>query len=115
MPRDPVAPHPLGRTDRAGHGALRGRAPAPTTTPEQGYRACLGLMRLGRRYGAARLEAASARATALGSYRYRTVTNILASAQDRLPLDAPDERPTTPPHANIRGARYYCPATEDPC
>ena len=83
--------------------------------PEQGYRACLGLMRLGRRYGAARLEAASARATALGSYRYRTVTNILASAQDRLPLDAPDERPTTPPHANIRGARYYCPATEDPC
>ena len=64
--------------------------------PEQGYRACLGLMRLGRRYGAARLEAASARATALGSYRYRTVTNILASAQDRLPLDAPDERPTTP-------------------
>ena len=28
---------------------------------EQGYRACLGLMRLGKRYGAARREAAAAR------------------------------------------------------
>ncbi|MGH7417779.1 MAG: IS21 family transposase, partial [Candidatus Rokuibacteriota bacterium] len=36
--------------------------------PEQGYRACLGLMRLGRHYGPARLEAASARAERLRSY-----------------------------------------------
>ncbi len=82
--------------------------------PEQGYRACLGLMRLGRRYGAARLEAASARATALGSYRYRTVTNILASAQDRLPLDAPDERPTPAPHANIRRGELLPPRLGGP-
>ena len=59
--------------------------------PEQGYRACLGIMRLGRRYGPDRLEAASLRAAALGSYAYRTVTNILTSAQDQRPLDAPDD------------------------
>ena len=85
--------------------------------PEQGYRACLGLMRLGRRYGPTRLEAASARAVALGSYRYRTVENILAAAQDRLPLEAPDDAIPTPTHANIRGATYYrtTHSEEDPC
>ena len=81
--------------------------------PEQGYRACLGLMRLGRQYGADRLEAASARALRLHSYSYRTVKNILASAQDRLPFHdaAPDP---TPHHANIRGAAYYTDTKEDP-
>jgi transposase len=34
--------------------------------PEQGYRACLGLLRLGQRYGTERLEAACARAAQLG-------------------------------------------------
>lgn len=83
--------------------------------PEQGYRACLGIMRLGRRYGPDRLEAASLRAAALGSYAYRTITNILTSAQDQLPLDAPDEPAATPDHANVRGATYYTPSKEDPC
>jgi len=84
--------------------------------PEQGYRACLGLMRLGRHYGSERLEAASARAERLRSYSYRTVKNILASAQDRLPLD--DEPPApdpTPTHANIRGADYYAAEEENEC
>ena len=79
--------------------------------PEQGYRACLGIMRLGRQYGDARLEAASARAVTLGSYRYRTLQNILAAGQDRLPLAAPPEATPTPMHANIRGATYYAPPT----
>jgi transposase len=82
--------------------------------PEQGYRACLGIMRLGRRYGAARLEAASCRAEQLRSYSYRTVKNILSSAQDRLPFDELEAQSTqpTPVHANIRGAGYYA-ATEE--
>ena len=85
--------------------------------PEQGYRACLGIMRLGRQYGAARLDAACARAVAVGSYRYQTVKNILASGQDRLPLEPPSETTPTPPHANIRGAAYYAPpcSEEDRC
>jgi hypothetical protein len=83
--------------------------------PEQGYRACLGLMRLGRRYGDERLEAASRRAEHLRSYSYRTVTNILSSAQDRLPFDEQENRstPPTPFHANIRGASYYAAAEEE--
>jgi transposase len=82
--------------------------------PEQGYRACLGLMRLGRRYGAARLEAACERAEHLRSYSYRTVKNILSSAQDRLPFD--DEAvDATPAHDNIRGALYYAATQEDEC
>ena len=81
--------------------------------PEQGYRACLGLMRLGRQYGADRLEAASARALRLNSYSYRTVKNILASAQDRLPFQDTETDPT-PHHANIRAAAYYTTPEEDP-
>jgi transposase len=75
--------------------------------PEQGYRACLGLMRLGRVHGADRLEAACARAERLRSYRYRTVEQILLNRQDRLPLDEP--APTRPvlTHENLRGAAYY--------
>jgi transposase len=84
--------------------------------PEQGYRACLGLMRLGRHYGPARLEAASARAERLRSYSYRTVKNILASAQDHLPLeDEPPAPDPTPTHGNIRGASYYAAEEENEC
>jgi transposase len=84
--------------------------------PEQGYRACLGLMRLGRRYGQQRLEAASTRAEHLRSYSYRTVKNILASAQDRLASDAePSAATPTPSHANIRGAAYYAAEEENEC
>jgi transposase len=74
--------------------------------PEQGYRACLGLMRLGREHGAERLEAACARAERLRSYRFRTVEHILKSQQDRLPLDEPAARPALT-HENVRGASYY--------
>ena len=54
--------------------------------PEQGYRPCLGIMRLGRRHGNLRLEAACARALALGSCRYHTVKNSLSAGQER-PVD----------------------------
>lgn len=78
--------------------------------PEQGYRACLGVMRLGKKHGDERLDAACARALALGSPRYRTVDAILRSGAERLPL--PDKRQaplqlTLPAHENIRGAQDY--------
>ena len=98
-------------TGRRVAGILRSRP-----HPEQGYRACLGIMRLGRLHGDERLEAACARAERLRSYSYRTVKNILASAQDRLPFD--DESlsdDVTPAHHNIRGADYYAAAQEEPC
>ena len=79
--------------------------------PEQGYRACLGLLSLARRYGAARLEAASARARTTGAVSYRSVKSILASGFDQLPpdlvagTDATLQLPAT--HAHVRGADYY--------
>ena len=75
--------------------------------PEQGYRACLGLMRLGRLYGADRLEAACHRAERLRSYRYRTVEHILINQQDRLPLEDPAPARPALTHENLRGATYY--------
>ena len=75
--------------------------------PEQGYRACLGLMRLGRLHGAERLEAACARAEQLRSYRFRTVEHILINQQDRLPLEDPAPARPALSHENVRGATYY--------
>jgi transposase len=75
--------------------------------PEQGYRACLGLMRLGRVHGADRLEAACHRAAHLRSYRYRTVEQILINQQDRLPLDEAAPARAALTHENLRGATYY--------
>jgi transposase len=84
--------------------------------PEQGYRACLGLMRLGRLYGAARLEAACERAEHLRSFSYRTVNNILTSAQDRLPLEVEvPAKEATRTHDNIRGGFYYAGTKEHEC
>jgi transposase len=81
--------------------------------PEQGYRACLGLMRLGRTHGAERLEAACQRAEQLRSYSFRTVEHILTHQQDRLPLDEPPARPALT-HENLRGAAYYEEPYADP-
>lgn len=75
--------------------------------PEQDYRACLGVLRLGKRYGAARLDAACVRAVHLGAPRYQTVQNILTTGLDQVPLDEPAAAPVIPVHANLRGAAYY--------
>jgi hypothetical protein len=79
--------------------------------PEQGYRACLGLMSLRRRYEPTRLEAACARACTTGAISYRSVKSILVAGLDQLPPEEP-----TPPlrlpamHANVRGPDYYAEA-----
>jgi transposase len=75
--------------------------------PVQGYRACLGVLRLGRQHGPARLEAACARALALGALSYQSIKSILAHGLENQPLPS---TPTAPPpirHAHIRGAHYY--------
>src|SRR5262249_27711299 len=76
--------------------------------PEQGYRACLGLMRLSKHHGVERMEAACARASHLRSPSYRTVATILTTGADRVPLADGSEVPAVlPVHANIRGRAYY--------
>jgi transposase len=76
--------------------------------PEQGYRSCLGILRLAKRYGESRLEAACERALAVRARSYRHVESILKHGLDRLP--APEERPddrTPVVHPNLRGRDYY--------
>ena len=76
--------------------------------PEQGFRSCLGIMRLGRRYGPERLEAAAARALAIRALSYRSVESILKGGLDGLPLPGSEPVTTTiGDHANVRGAGYY--------
>lgn len=74
--------------------------------PEHGYRACLGLLSLARRYGRARLDAACTVALQLRAYQYRHVRDILANNRDRA-APAPSTDWTSPAHANVRGPDYY--------
>jgi transposase len=74
--------------------------------PEQGYRASLGLMRLGARYGNERLEAACERALTFDLVSFRAVRNILEAGMDRLKAEQASARPEKP-HANLRGPGYY--------
>lgn len=73
--------------------------------PEQGYRSCLGIMRLGQKYSPERLEAACRRALGSGAYAYRHVKSILEKGLDRVPLEEAKLAPRE--HPNLRGAAYY--------
>src|SRR5881628_183791 len=76
--------------------------------PEQGYRSCLGILRLVKRYGPARLEAACARAGAVEARSYRHVDSILKHGLDRLaPPAAVPQLTLTPVHEHVRGRDYY--------
>jgi transposase len=75
--------------------------------PEQGYRACLGIIRLGERYEEGRLEAAARRALAYNAISYRSVRSILANGLDRRSESDRDAQGVLPLHENIRGGGYY--------
>lgn len=74
--------------------------------PEQGYRACLGLLNLSKRYGPERLSAACERALRLRAFSYRSVHSILQNGLDRQPLPAPVAAAPIE-HENVRGPEYY--------
>jgi transposase len=77
------------------------------SVPQQGFRSCLGVLRLTKSYGDQRLEAACKRAVAIGGASYRSVESILKHNLDQKPLS--NEAATINPirHINIRGAHYY--------
>ena len=77
--------------------------------PQQAYRTCLGILRLGKHYGDARLEAACRRALTLGTHRYRSIASILEHRLDQAPttLELDLEAAAPLEHDNIRGAAYY--------
>lgn len=74
--------------------------------PEQGFRTCLGVLALARRYEAVRLDAACRRGLSIKARSVASIRSILQSGLDRAFLDeATEDRPLQ--HANIRGRRYY--------
>jgi transposase len=74
--------------------------------PEQGFRACVGILRLAKSYGGERLEAACARALEIGARSYTSVSSILKTNRDRKrPAPATDGPAIV--HSNIRGPTYF--------
>jgi len=75
--------------------------------PEQGFRACLGILQLARSYGSARIEAACRRGNDIGATTYGSIKSILQHGLDRAyARERPPERPPIH-HDNIRGTDYY--------
>jgi transposase len=76
--------------------------------PEQGYRACLGMLNLVRQYGEMRLETACQRAIYYQTLSRRSVFIILKNGLDKHPLPIDEsEQSVTPYHENIRGPNYF--------
>ena len=75
--------------------------------PEQGFRTCLGILRLFRGLEASRVEAASNRAVEIGALSYASVASILKHRLDGTASSAgpTDDAPLL--HDNIRGSGYY--------
>jgi len=79
--------------------------------PEMGYRACLGILRLGKAYSNQRLEAASQRVLQLQACSYTSLRSILKRSLDRQLTIDPEPAQPGPRHENLRGAAYYDPPT----
>jgi len=75
--------------------------------PEQGFRSCLGIMRLGKVYGDERLEAACKRALFIKAFSYKSLASILKTGLDQKPLPEKPEQQDPIDHLNIRGSHYY--------
>jgi transposase len=77
--------------------------------PEHGYRSCLGIIRLEKKYGGERLDAACARALAVGGRSYSHVASILRHRLDRAapPEEAAADTAEIGDHENVRGPSYY--------
>ncbi len=75
--------------------------------PEQGFKACLGIIALANKYDKARVNRASARALSFGNLSYKAVKNILEKKLDLLEEAELNLFETLPAHDNLRGANYY--------
>lgn len=75
--------------------------------PQQGFRSCLGIISLVKRFGKDRVEAACKRALAIGGTSYKSVKSILETGLDKKSLPEPRIAAATITHSNIRGSEYY--------
>jgi len=75
--------------------------------PEQGFRRCLGIMRLEKTYGKQRLILACKRALVLRSYSYQTIKRTLKNNLETKPVPQMEMPLTSVQHENLRGATYF--------
>ena len=77
--------------------------------PEQGYRSCLGIIRLSKTYSRERVEAAARRACKQGACSFKSIKSILERQLDRVPIEESSNGEPVQ-HDNIRGAAYFGPS-----
>jgi transposase len=83
--------------------------------PEQGFRSCLGILRLAKTYPTERMEAAARRCLRARAYNFPSMDSILKNQLDRLPIHGEALAQTAVDHDNIRGADYFdSPPEADP-
>ena len=75
--------------------------------PEQAYRACLGIIRLGSHYNPLRLNKACQRAMAYHNHTYRAVRTILEKNLDQVEVSITQCLTNVLSHENVRGPEYY--------
>jgi len=76
--------------------------------PEQGYRACLGVLRLSKSYPREKVEQACQRALSLQVYSYKLIESILKRKVERAAKSTRQSCSVQQqPHENVRGSRYY--------
>ena len=75
--------------------------------PEQGFRSCVGILRLAKTFGADRLEAACGRALEIGAHSWSSVKSILQNGLDRAARRPASSTHVNPDHGNVRGPGYY--------
>ena len=74
--------------------------------PEHGFRSCMGIISLGKRFSKERLEAACERSLYIKGVNYRSIKSILESNLDQKPL--PKQQELLPvDHETISGTDYY--------
>jgi transposase len=75
--------------------------------PEQGFRSCVGILRLAKTYGPDRLEDACERALEIGAHAYSSVHSLLKNGLDRVARRQAQPDHVNPDHGNVRGPGYY--------
>lgn len=77
--------------------------------PQQGFRSCLGIIRLGKSYGNERLEKACQRALSIGAYSYKSVQSILKNNLDQIAVSVQlvQHHATEQNHEYVRGGNYF--------
>jgi transposase len=73
--------------------------------PEHGFRMCMGVISLEKRFERDRLEAACAKALSFGALSYQSVKSILTKNLEGTPVK--ESLPSLPEHSNVRGGSYY--------